>query len=134
MVGTNIKELRNEHHMTQSQLAQKLNVSDKTVSSWEVGRTKPDYDMEKKIASIFGVSTLRLHKFDYNNPALVESEAFQEYLAKLGYYVDEDIESSTVHISGHGTSCDISFADYAQFEKDIKESVSYHIWRFSKKT
>ena len=37
ITGTAIKTLREKQHMTQSQLAEKLCVSDKAVSKWETG-------------------------------------------------------------------------------------------------
>lgn len=37
ITGVTIKALREKQHMTQSQLAEKLCVSDKTVSKWETG-------------------------------------------------------------------------------------------------
>lgn len=36
-VGAFIRQLRQERHMTQSQLAEKLHVSDKAISKWERG-------------------------------------------------------------------------------------------------
>ena len=41
-VGNIIKELREDKGMTQMQLAERLNVSDKTVSKWENGGGYPD--------------------------------------------------------------------------------------------
>ena len=37
VTGNIIKELREKFHLTQTELAEKLNVSDKTVSKWETG-------------------------------------------------------------------------------------------------
>lgn len=37
ITSTTIKELREKQHMTQSQLADILHVSDKTISKWETG-------------------------------------------------------------------------------------------------
>lgn len=44
ITGVTIKTLREKRRMTQSQLAEKLRVSDKTVSKWETGvsQTKGD--------------------------------------------------------------------------------------------
>ena len=41
MIGDNIRRLREEKGMSQSELAKKLFISDKTISSWEVNRTEP---------------------------------------------------------------------------------------------
>lgn len=42
IIGNIIKELREDKNMTQAQLAQRLNVSDKTISKWETGGGYPD--------------------------------------------------------------------------------------------
>lgn len=41
-VGQYIKKLRKEKGLTQTQLAEKLNISFQSVSKWEVGETLPD--------------------------------------------------------------------------------------------
>ena len=38
ITGAVIKELREKYHLTQAELAEKLNVSDKTVSKWETAK------------------------------------------------------------------------------------------------
>lgn len=55
-VSKNIKKLRNERKMTQDILAEKINVTRQTVSSWETDRTQPDIEMLKLLADIFNVS------------------------------------------------------------------------------
>lgn len=55
-LGDNIKILREEHHMTQQQLADKLYVSRQTVCRWETGSRCPDIIMAKKLAKEFDVS------------------------------------------------------------------------------
>lgn len=51
MVGDNIKKIRISRGITQAQLADRVNVSEKTVSSWEVGRTEPRGVMFDSIAA-----------------------------------------------------------------------------------
>ena len=48
--------LRTEAGMTQSELGEKLNYSDKTVSKWERGEAIPDAAVLKNISRIFSVS------------------------------------------------------------------------------
>ena len=55
-VGARIAALRTERKMTQAELAEKLGVSDKAVSKWELGGCYPDVTMFPLIADIFGVS------------------------------------------------------------------------------
>ena len=55
-VGERIAALRTERKMTQAELAEKLGVSDKAVSKWELGGCYPDVTMFPLIADIFGVS------------------------------------------------------------------------------
>ena len=42
VTGAVIKELREKQRMTQLQLADRLGVSDKTVSKWETGKGDPE--------------------------------------------------------------------------------------------
>ena len=51
--GNLIISLRKKHNMTQKQLAEKLNVSDKAVSRWETGKNYPDIEILQKLAEIF---------------------------------------------------------------------------------
>lgn len=59
-IGNNIKELRMKKKMTQQELGDKLYVSDKTVSSWESGRTEPDINIISEIAKVLDCSFLSL--------------------------------------------------------------------------
>lgn len=55
-IGRRIAGLRRKHNMTQSSLAQKLNISDKAVSKWENGQGFPDITAFPLLSSLFGVS------------------------------------------------------------------------------
>lgn len=54
-LGDNIKRMREEHHLTQQMLADKLYVSRQTVCRWENGTRCPDLIMAKRIAMEFGI-------------------------------------------------------------------------------
>lgn len=55
-LGTMIAELRKQHGMTQLELAEKMNVTDKAVSKWERDLSCPDINSLPKLAEILGVS------------------------------------------------------------------------------
>lgn len=59
-IGNIISELREEKCMTQAQLAQRLNVSDKAISKWETGRGYPDISLVEQLADALGVSIIEL--------------------------------------------------------------------------
>lgn len=52
----NLKFLRNEKNLTQSEIAEELGVSLATVSSWETGRTQPNLEMLRKLSGILCVT------------------------------------------------------------------------------
>lgn len=56
IVAHNIAELRKASNMTQLELAEKLNYSDKAVSKWEHGDSIPDVTVLLEIADLFGVT------------------------------------------------------------------------------
>ena len=60
-LGSKIADLRKENKITQKELAQKLNVSDKVVSRWETGASLPDVEMMKKLAVVFKVTIAELY-------------------------------------------------------------------------
>lgn len=60
ITGGMIRALREQNHLTQAALAEKLNVSDKAVSKWETGRGYPDITLLESIAQVFRVSVAEL--------------------------------------------------------------------------
>ena len=61
-LGTFIAFLRKEKRLTQKQLAELLNVSDKTVSHWECDETSPDISLLPLLAETLGVTVDELLK------------------------------------------------------------------------
>ena len=60
VTGAVIKELREKNKMTQRELAEKLGVSDKSVSKWENSRGFPDITLLEPIANVFRISVTEL--------------------------------------------------------------------------
>jgi transcriptional regulator with XRE-family HTH domain len=59
IIVNNLIKLRKQNNLTQAQLAEKLNYSDKAISRWEKGEALPDIDVLCNICDMYGVS------FDY---------------------------------------------------------------------
>ena len=60
VTGAVIRELREKNKMTQLQLAERLGVSDKTVSKWETAKGYPDITLLEPIAAVFKISVTEL--------------------------------------------------------------------------
>ncbi len=56
VIGKNITRLRKLANMTQLELAEKLNYSDKSISKWEQGNGIPDVRILIQLAELFGVT------------------------------------------------------------------------------
>ena len=68
VIGKNIAELRKSHGMTQLELAEKLNYSDKAVSKWERGEGTTDVLVLKEVADLFGVSVDYMLESEHSKP------------------------------------------------------------------
>lgn len=73
-LGETISKLRKQKNMTQSELAQKLNVTDKAVSKWERNVSCPDVYTITKIAEIFNVSVDELMSAQKSSQKKLESK------------------------------------------------------------
>ena len=62
VTGTVIKELREKNHMTQAELGEKIQVSDKAVSRWERGLGFSDISTIEPLADALGVTVAEIMK------------------------------------------------------------------------
>ncbi|MCR5450666.1 MAG: helix-turn-helix transcriptional regulator [Solobacterium sp.] len=73
MFGEKLKKIREAHNLSQDELGERLGVSGKTVSSWEINRTEPNMGNVQKIADMFSVTTDSLIRENvFNAPILTE--------------------------------------------------------------
>jgi len=88
-----IVSLRRRHGLTQAELADKLGVTDKSVSKWERGISMPDLSVIAEISQLFGISTdilLGLKEEDMNGKFI----SLEKYLmGEFGYQVPDLIPS-----------------------------------------
>lgn len=74
-IGEIILQRRKELKMTQKQLAEKLNVTDRTISRWECGVNLPDVEMLKTVAKVLDVDI----KYFYEDVKTNEINEIEEY-------------------------------------------------------
>ena len=64
MFCDNLIQLRKLNHMSQEELAEKVNVSRQTLSKWETGESLPVIGKSQQLAEVFGVSLDDLVNFE----------------------------------------------------------------------
>ena len=74
VTGAVIRQLREKSHLTQSELAERLCVSDKTVSKWETDDALPGVDKVIALCNVFNITT----------DELLRDELFEQVFSKTG--------------------------------------------------
>lgn len=72
-IGKFIAQLRKEKNMTQVQLAEKLGVTDRSISKWETGKCMPDLSLFKPLCEELGITINELLSGEK-----IEKELYQE--------------------------------------------------------
>lgn len=81
--GKFIAQKRKEQNLTQEQLAEKIGVSNKTVSKWETGKCMPDYTIVKKLCEELKVTVSELMDGEENDKKSVRVYDEEEILDLL---------------------------------------------------
>ena len=114
-IGKFISECRKNRKMTQSELAEKLGISDKSVSKWETGKCMPDLSLFKPLCEELEItinellSGEKIDKKDYQNKLEENIVNIVNYSDKksdvIGYFIFTFIGfiSFVIGISFHST-------------------------------
>lgn len=89
-IGSFLKELRNEKGLTQVQLAEQLNVSNRSVSRWETGSTLPDISILVELAEFYEIDIKEI--IDGERKSETMEEEMRDTLVKVAEYTNEDKE------------------------------------------
>lgn len=82
VTGNTIKKLREKRGITQKELAEMINLSDKTISKCETGRGLPDISIIEDLAKSLGVSIAELLTGDFR-----ENENQSANMKKMNFYI-----------------------------------------------
>ena len=85
-IGRFLKELRKEKDITQEQLAEKINVSGRTVSRWETGSNMPDISLLAELADFYDVSIPEI--IDGERKSEQMNEELKETVIKVTDYTE----------------------------------------------
>ena len=77
VIGNNIKMLRKANKLTQYELSEKLNYSNKAISRWESGDVTPDIQTLNKLSEIFNVPISKLFEENMSTEKIKKSYKIQ---------------------------------------------------------
>lgn len=86
-IGLFLKELRKEKNLTQEQLAEKFNISSRSVSRWETGTNLPDLSILVEIADFYDIDIREIIDGERRNNMNKETK---ETLNKVAEYADQN--------------------------------------------
>lgn len=85
-IGSFLKELRTEKGLTQEQLAEKLGVSNRSVSRWETGSTMPDITLLVELAEFYNMDIKEIIDGERKSESMEMEE--KQTLLKVAEYAD----------------------------------------------
>lgn len=141
--GNYLFQLRKDNNLTQRFVAYQLDVSDKAVSKWEMGKSKPDLEKLKLLSALYNVPLSALLNEDENNKEIKVSKIvltggpcagkttaltwIDNYFSKRGYSVLKVPETATDLITNGIApwTCESNY-DYQAFQirlQKLKEQI-----------
>ena len=103
-LGNRITALRSKHHMSQGDLAERLNVSRQSVSKWETDTSVPDLDKLITLSEIFGITLDELVK---------------------GPQTEEEISTKTAENTSHNTTENSIHSNSGKYTDSHAADISY---------
>ena len=86
-IGLFLKELRKEQNLTQEQLAEKFNISSRSVSRWETGTNLPDLSILVELADYYDIDIREIIEGERKNEMNKETK---ETLTKVAEYAEQN--------------------------------------------
>lgn len=115
-IGKFLKELRLQHNMTQEQLGERINVTNKTISRWETGVYLPPVEMLQELSELYHISIneilsgAKLNETEYKEKAeeniksALDASAFT-LKEKMAFFKKKWLKDHRFEIILHIVSC-----------------------------
>lgn len=100
--GAFLKELRKERGLTQEQLAERLNVSARTVSRWETGTNMPDLSVLVEISDLYEVDIREIISGERKSGNM--DEEMKDTLKQVAEYGEEEKKKLKKRMAGACTA------------------------------
>lgn len=93
-IGRFIAENRKKKKITQSELAEKLGVTDRTISNWENGKNMPDLSLFKPLCDILGISINELMSGEKINNKEYTEKLEENFINTINYIDKKNIKTN----------------------------------------
>lgn len=97
-IGKFIAENRKAKRITQSELAEKLGVTDRAVSNWENGKNMPDLSLFKPLCDILGITINELMSGEKINNKEYNEKLEENIINTIDYIDKKNVKSSNIKI------------------------------------
>jgi len=97
-IGKFIAENRKAKRITQSELAEKLGVTDRAVSNWENGKNMPDLSLFKPLCDILGITINELMSGEKINNKEYNERLEENIINTIDYIDKKNVKSSNIKI------------------------------------
>ncbi|KAI4445736.1 hypothetical protein C823_000252 [Eubacterium plexicaudatum ASF492] len=123
LVGKFITQKRKEKNLTQEQLAEKIGVSNKTISKWETGKCMPDYSVIELLCEELNITLAELMNGEEDEKSIhtYDNEQIVEMLKEIRNLKTKESDYR-IYFTCHGRCYDGSFADL--WGTDIQDFLS----------
>ena len=89
-IGEFLKTLRKDKNLTQEELADKMNVSRRTVSRWETGSNLPDLSILVELADLYDVDMREIFNGERKNETM--DKDLKETMLMAADYTDDNMK------------------------------------------
>ena len=90
-IGEFLKTLRKDKNLTQEELADKMNVSRRTVSRWETGSNLPDLSILVELADLYDVDMREIFNGERKNETM--DKDLKETMLMAADYTDDNMKN-----------------------------------------
>lgn len=98
-IGSFLKELRKEKNLTQENLAELLNVSNRTISRWETGSNMPDIGMLIEIADFYEISIPEIIEGERKSETM--NQEVRDTAMKMAEYSQNELKAGKRRLIGY---------------------------------
>lgn len=127
-IGKFIQECRKNKKMTQSDLAEKLGVSDRTVGNWENGRNMPDLSLFKPLCEELGITINELISGEKLDKEIYQEKLEENIINTIDYSTKKiKISNNTIGIILIGVGLLMAFTAMTIFESESSWGSIYSI-------